>query len=219
MTLPEPNPAVLACLADEVFGVLPKWDQAKAYEYGRATHGTDVTQDVHARVQLFLPAILYLYDALIEWMGPGGDAFFLDMYLVAHGSLPPFEVLTTRTTNATVGGIYQDSNGVNHDSIEHMRASDRRAREGLQSKTTGPVFFDVLSPRMEIFHFHGKAACFVSFAAQPTKRYREDLMGELAEPWPDAGEGGWNPYVYLRPSRHVLPLDRPYDESGYLYPA
>jgi len=209
----EPSQAILSLLCDKAYMAIEPWHATKARSYSKKVYGIDPESDPSARVQLFGSAMLYIYDAMIEWMGPRGESFFLDMYLMANGSLPPLDAFVTQWSTGYSGGVYEPLDGKMVPSVEVRRRSDRSARETVMSDTDFSTSFDVLSPRTEM-NYGGVAFGLLTFSVRPLSEYRKELMGELAEPWPS--KSSQQPYRYMRPRRHVLPMERPYDESGYM---
>jgi len=193
--LVEPSPAILMLLANKAYDSLKKWEKEEVIAHVKSRYGKDIDRDEQVRVEYFLPAILYIYDAMIDWMGPGGDHCFLELYVFANQSLPQFDFFAN--------------------SYEYMKSSDRRSRDKVKEEFGNyRIPWPVMAPCIEAVNNGDRG--FVRIIARPATNYRQELMGELAEPWPVNGEEGWQPYYYFRPRRHVLPLERPYDETGYM---
>jgi len=209
--LVEPSHAVISCLANLLYESQPHWIKHKAQDAGMAKYGSDPGVDEDVRFRIYENAILYLYDALIDWMGPGGDAFFLDMYIMANGDRLPLTIEDVREWSSGVGETYTDSCNVRHLATDHNKTMEEKAR-WLPIVNRPETHFDVFLPRTELLYSSGKYLSMVAFVVRPKATYREDMMGELATPWPELDDG----FRFMRPRRHVLPLDRPYDESGYI---
>ncbi len=156
--------------------------------------------------------ILYLYDAMIDWMGPGGDEAFLTMYLLSNINEPLFEVICD-DDELSLGRRMPSPTDLST-MVNNLRQKDKSSRREARANRSYYPWTAVRLPRVEtIFQDHGQFSWNIaSITVYPTDSYRLALMGELATPW-EVFDG---PMLFHRPQRHVAPADRPYDASGYI---
>ncbi len=163
-----------------------------------------------------------LYDAMLTWMGPGGDPAFLDLYLFAEARLPPFVAGHDVRMSKEVGdGWREDSVGVIRGHrhlfpgqlpmVQHphwgAKRCEREAKRMLRAVhkmgLTGVWHAVSLRPASFPIRWPGggrPSSVFFGILVAPSPSFRESLMAEQATPWPLPTRV---PVAFLRPPRLV----------------
>jgi len=153
------------------------------------------------------------YHVLVEWMGPGGEEIFLDMFLMANQSLPvemkvgkrwgvksdlvhlrrSFLYVDVKDWYDQIGVKISDAGFLPYEGDPDDRNDQLFFRAASEAKD--PFRKDILlEQRTTVIGFPGLDACLVMY---PNENYREELMGELAQPW-EVLPPPYGPYVPKR---------------------
>ncbi len=148
--------------------------------------------------ELFLPQVYDLYDAMMAWMGPGGDQAFLEFYLLSAAKLPPMVIGKLADWKQRPFFWREFGRGITEGHRTAMRSANRgffvatvrdeeeTLREvrdlGLDSCWQAVPMKGLLFP-MTYGDSPPQDMGYNSVWA-PLPSYRTDLMGELAQPWP-----------------------------------
>jgi len=182
---------------------------------------------LHGREENVLPAVYDLYDAMILWMGPGGDPSFLDFYLLENGRLPEIDLISmTDREKSSHLWSKKGSNGriaslaatiaslsvikllpFSLNELLDPRTSDGSLLYGVSSSGNDHIWqavplSDVQGQDQVIFlgMSVSKFETWTSFLAVPRADFRKKLMSELAQPWERPGVV---PSTTLKPPRVV----------------
>ncbi len=215
-----PDPAIYGAIAQHLHGRLPRRLRGVVDEYLNREHGS-IGQNVLE--SFYESQILYLYEAMLDWMGSGGDEFFLSMYLVSNGALPPIDSGGLNDRELDMGGTLPSLFKI-ADKTLHIWQEDGLDRVKLRANhDQGYPWTTIALPRID-FVFCDKSAGdkenpwhdwvfhSLTWYIYPSPTYRRDLMGELATPW-EVFEGHM---PFYRPQRHLLPEARAYDDFGVM---
>ncbi len=165
-------------------------------------------EDVGAH--FFDDTIAFLYDALLDWMGPGRDPAYLDLYLLANARLP-----------VTIGALVCPK-FVENGEDEGWQGSDldeeqRREVMDVDTKYAEPRDCHSVLGQIMIAKQRGFSGTMTAWSRPfwitmtPDSGYRYSIMGD-STPEMDFPPKPW--LYFYKPGRWTDPSDRSYDPSG-----